>query len=480
MVSWRWRRIYPENTLPVLQSISNESDEVTHYFTPDSSFLCLRLFYSACRCNLIKFMGNLLFPSQWVIIFIILCCSVLQARIFNVQSIKSMFHDSSNYCDWTAIPEERGSYGFWTICSNVHSINLGISWNCDPINTMFRSPPLMSTAGVLAIIHIVLIVLFFPFCILRLLQVLRDRNDLLMSPATIGIIKVSLAILSAIFAALVLVLTTVREEAAEQTVIYRMTAYKHYTISKSWAFWLEVAVISIEVPLVIFCAIENTQLMKVDALIKLSDIASLQSSIPRTSPYFRSSPLGLQDIHSARPVHVIPHPRANAPSRVSSSSHHHSRPQTSSSQDSSSNCTSCPIHCSHRTMNCQQNHHRHTLRPFSTPSATLATHHKTFADDVDDDRKCASGRCYQTTNSSRIQRESVEVTRRDRNSLSSTSKHVKISQSQSQSPSSSLTPNHSPTNTFLNSVFEDLPILSQHPFQHSNTSQRQRPPTERY
>lgn len=340
---------------------------------------------------------------------------------------------------------------------------------------MFRPPPLMSTAGVLAIIHIVLIVLFFPFCILRLLQVLRDRNDLLMSPSTIGIIKVSLAILSAIFAALVLVLTTVREEAAEQTVIYRMTAYKHYTISKSWAFWIEVAVISIEVPLVIFCAIENTQLMKVDALIKLSDIASMQSSIPRTSPYFRSSPLGLQDIHSARPVHVIPHPRASAPSRVSSSSHHHSRPQTSSSQNFSSNCTSCPIHCSHRTVNCQQNHH-HTLRPSSQPSS-LITHHKTFADDGDG--KCTSGHCYQTTNSSKVRRESFEITRRDRNSLSSSSKHVKISQSHSQSPASSLSANHSPTNTFLNSVFEDLPILSQHPLQQSH-AQSQRPLVERY
>lgn len=424
----------------------------------------------------------------------------------------------------SAIPEERGSYGFWTVCSNVHSINLGISWNCDPISSLFRPPPLMSTAGILAIIHIVLIALFFPISILRVLQVLKDHSSLLLSPQTIGIIKVSLAILSAIFAALVLVLTSVREEAAEQTIIYQMAAYKHYTISKSWAFWIEVTVLSIEIPLVIFCAIENTQLMKVDALIKLSDIASMQASLPRTSPYQRTSAyqktspyqrtspyfqtpslLGQQsDIHSARPAHVIQHartgmPRSSAQEPVyTSHSHHHSRPQTSSSQNTSSSiCTSCPVHCSahnhhQRTMNgghrSEQNLHNNQTalhpRPFSptTPytSSILNTHFKSFADD-DEGKKFTSGNCYHSN--SRIResvesKECIEVTRRDRNSLSS-SKHVKISTSaHSQSPSSS--PDHSPTNTFLNSVFEDLPILSRNSFHHTSSAQNQRPIIERY
>lgn len=412
----------------------------------------------------------------------------------------------------SAIPEERGSYGFWTVCSNVHSINLGISWNCDPISTLFRPPPLMSTAGILAIIHIVLIALFFPISILRLLQVLKDRSNLLLSPQTIGIIKLSLAILSAIFAALVLVLTSVREEAAEQTIIYRMATYKHYTISKSWAFWIEVTVLSIEVPLVIFCAIENTQLMKVDALIKLSDIASMQASLPRTSPYQRTSPYfqnpsllrHQSDIHSARPAHVIQHARtgmlrSSAQEPVYTSHlHHHSRPQTSSSQNtSSSTCTFCPVHCS------AHNHHQRTMdgghrseqnlqndqtalhpRPFSptTPytSSVLNTHFKSFADDGEG-RKFTSGNCYHSNSRVRESVESkecIEVTRRDRNSLSS-SKHVKISTSaHSQSPSSS--PDHSPTNTFLNSVFEDLPILSRNSFHHTSSAQNQRPVIERY
>lgn len=249
-----------------------------------------------------------------------------------------------------------------------------------------------------------------------------------------------------------------------------MTAYKHYTINKSWAFWLEVTVISIEVPLVIFCAIENAQLMKVDALIKLSDIASMQS-IPRTSPYFRSpSSLGLQDHHFARPAHVI---RTQTQDRTSTPriTHHLSRPQTSSSQDSS-NCTACPIHCSHRTMNSQ---YRNTTRPFS-PSAQQTSFNNTyFKSFSDDEPKCTSGNCYHSSgSSSRVQRESVEVTKRDRNSLSS-SKHVKISQSHSQSPS--ITPDHSRNNTFLNSVFEDLPILSQHPLRTPTQNQR---PVDRY
>lgn len=141
----------------------------------------------------------------------------------------------------------------------------------------------MGTAGIVAIVHAVSLGLFFPLALLRVRQLGHHKPDLILSAATVGVLKISLAIISTVLGALVLTLVTIKESLAESTVLYRLYAYKNFSLQKGWAFWMEVAIVTLDLIILVLCATENIQLSKIDTLLKLTDY---NSSDGRASPRF--------------------------------------------------------------------------------------------------------------------------------------------------------------------------------------------------
>lgn len=72
--------------------------------------------------------------------------------------------------------------------------------------------------------------------------------------------------LTVLLVSLTLVLTTVREGTSREQKIFHNSVVDNYWLRKGWAFWLEVAVLCIDLCIVVLCLIEQRKLRFLDEL----------------------------------------------------------------------------------------------------------------------------------------------------------------------------------------------------------------------
>lgn len=141
--------------------------------------------------------------------------------------------------------EEFGHYGLWNICfrKGPH-----IVLDCDRLDTFFQRPPNIEAAGYIAIIHILLLLVFLPFAVIRIIQITKKTSKFIIRPNRLCIIKVTLAFILVVFAILTAVLCSIGEN-----------RYVDYVVEKGWAFWIQIFILVVDIFLGLVCALENIQ-----------------------------------------------------------------------------------------------------------------------------------------------------------------------------------------------------------------------------
>ncbi|XP_076332310.1 uncharacterized protein LOC143237204 isoform X1 [Tachypleus tridentatus] len=141
--------------------------------------------------------------------------------------------------------KEEGHYGFWTLCS-LRAPHFTV--DCDPLDTFFKLPPHSGVAGALGITHLLIETLFFIFAVLRVIQVVNNAPNICLRPKIICLVKVTLSVVLVFLVILVVILVSVGENQLHD-----------YIVWKGAGFWLEVAVLVLNVLLTLTCAFENIQ-----------------------------------------------------------------------------------------------------------------------------------------------------------------------------------------------------------------------------
>ncbi|XP_067123474.1 uncharacterized protein [Centruroides vittatus] len=141
--------------------------------------------------------------------------------------------------------EEVGHYGLWNLCFRKGQ---RIIIDCDQLDTFFRRPPHIEAAGYIAIIHILLLLTFLPFAVIRIIQIIKKTSKFVIRPNRLCIIKVTLSFIIVIFAILTTVLASIGEN-----------RFVDYVVDKGWAFWVQIFILVVDIFLGLVCALENIQ-----------------------------------------------------------------------------------------------------------------------------------------------------------------------------------------------------------------------------
>lgn len=144
------------------------------------------------------------------------------------------------------IPEERGHFGLWRLCSLKNRETTEVCVH--PEDTTYQLPTHANAAGALSIIHLILIGSFVVLAIIRVLQITKHSPDLYLGTKRLCVVKVCIALICVVLSISVSILASVGEG-----------RFRQYNVFKGWAFWVQILIISVDIVLLLVCAFENIQ-----------------------------------------------------------------------------------------------------------------------------------------------------------------------------------------------------------------------------
>ncbi|KFM58744.1 hypothetical protein X975_18746, partial [Stegodyphus mimosarum] len=148
------------------------------------------------------------------------------------------------------IPEEKGHYGLWRLCSTKG--NSPVETCVYPEDTTYQLPTYANAAGAISIIHLILIASFVVLAVIRVLQISKNAPDLYLGTKRLCIVKVAVALICVILSITVSILASVGEG-----------RFRQFNVFKGWAFWIQILIISVDIVLLLVCAFENIQYWQV-------------------------------------------------------------------------------------------------------------------------------------------------------------------------------------------------------------------------
>lgn len=135
---------------------------------------------------------------------------------------------------------------------------------CDMVDTMFRTPPFLSLASVLAVVAALTILIYFPFAIMKQ----KQKNSPYSSSSSVtryaGAFKLAIATVSAILTVLVMIFISVREQELGTRDLIPIYNFRGFWVTKGWAFYLEAIVALLLLLLAMLSLMENNRSGELD------------------------------------------------------------------------------------------------------------------------------------------------------------------------------------------------------------------------
>ncbi|XP_015920112.1 uncharacterized protein [Parasteatoda tepidariorum] len=178
----------------------------------------------------------------------VLCSLIVVVITFLLQLIALTTSWWSTYSAKTELgkPREEGHYGLWVLCSTKAPRH---KEDCDPLDTFFQVPIYCQIAGILAVIHLLLVLALLPLELVWAAHFFRNLQNL--KPKVLCIAKVAAAVLASILSVLVALLISISENSQQE-----------YRVQKGWSFWIQIFVICMDVMIVLLYLIENRRFWK--------------------------------------------------------------------------------------------------------------------------------------------------------------------------------------------------------------------------
>lgn len=137
---------------------------------------------------------------------------------------------------------ERGHFGLWHVCTRRVPFFFE---DCEAPITYLMLTPLSTAAGSLAIIHLLVLVAALPLLLVRLVRDLRGSQGELRQ---LSLAKITVVVVALVLAVIVVILGCMGTD---------QPAY--YQVQRGWAFWVQVAVLVVDMCLVLAVALGNVQ-----------------------------------------------------------------------------------------------------------------------------------------------------------------------------------------------------------------------------
>lgn len=137
---------------------------------------------------------------------------------------------------------ERGHFGLWQVCSRRVPFFFE---DCESPITYLMLTPLSTAAGALAIIHLLVLVAALPLVLVRIVQSLRGGQD---GHRGLGLATITVVVVALVLAVIVVILGSMGTDQPSQ-----------YQVQRGWAFWIQVAVLVVDMCLVLAVALGNVQ-----------------------------------------------------------------------------------------------------------------------------------------------------------------------------------------------------------------------------
>lgn len=137
---------------------------------------------------------------------------------------------------------------------------------CDVVDTMFRPPPFLTFASVLAVIAALTILLYFPFAIMRQKYINSPYASKNSMARYSGAFKLAIATIAAVLVVLVMIFVSVREQEMGIREFVQIINFRGYWLTKAWAFYVEAIVALILLVLALLSLMDNNRSNDMDTL----------------------------------------------------------------------------------------------------------------------------------------------------------------------------------------------------------------------
>ena len=131
---------------------------------------------------------------------------------------------------------------------------------------MFRTPPFLSFASVLAVIAALTILLYFPFAIMRQKYIKSPYASKSSMARYSGAFKLAIATIAAVLTVLVMIFVSIREQELGAREFVPIINFRGYWVTKGWAFYVEAIVALILLVLALLSLMDNNRSIDVDTL----------------------------------------------------------------------------------------------------------------------------------------------------------------------------------------------------------------------
>lgn len=138
---------------------------------------------------------------------------------------------------------ERGHFGLWQVCSRRVPFFFE---DCESPITYLMLTSLSTAAAALAIIHLLVLVAALPLIVVRLVQsLLRGGQD---GHRRLGLATTTVVVVALVLAVIVVILGSMGTDQPS-----------NYQVQRAWAFWIQVAILVVDMCLVLAVALGNVQ-----------------------------------------------------------------------------------------------------------------------------------------------------------------------------------------------------------------------------
>lgn len=165
----------------------------------------------------------------------------------------------------TGVPLDSGHLGLWLVCYYEPGFQMRFGNNgynrefCDTVDTMYRAPPFLSLASVLAVVAALTILIYFPFAIMKQKQKNSPYGSSSSMARYSGAFKLAIATIAAILTVLVMIFISLREQELGTRNFVPIFDFRGFYITKGWAFYVEAIVALILLVLSMLSLVENNR-----------------------------------------------------------------------------------------------------------------------------------------------------------------------------------------------------------------------------
>ena len=132
---------------------------------------------------------------------------------------------------------------------------------------MFRTPPFLSLASVLAVIAALTILIYFPFAIMKQKYLNSPYSSKSSVARYAGAFKLAIATIAAILTVLVMIFISIREYELGTREFVPIINFRGYWVTKGWSFYLEAIVALILLVLAMLSLMENNRTPELDSTV---------------------------------------------------------------------------------------------------------------------------------------------------------------------------------------------------------------------